>query len=171
MRPPRRKVVYRGPVFNIEEWRIPKTGTRYARLVGPDTVCVLPIMKNGKLLLERQYRHSLDKYLYEVPAGHMNKGERPADAARRELEEETGYLAKRLTHMFNMYEAPGSHSEFLYSYLAQNLEKTEERKEIDEIIEIVEVSRQEALRMIKTNRISDAKTISSILFYLTFIRK
>lgn len=165
-----RKVVYRGPKFSVEEWDLPKTGTRYARVVGDNAVGVLPILGNGKILLERQYRHAIDRYLYEIPAGHIDGKESPAHAAKRELEEETGYLAGRLTKLIGFYEAPGSYTQILYVYLAEKLKKTRSAKEIDEIISLKEVTVKEALRMIRTNRIMDAKTICGILYYLNFVK-
>lgn len=167
----RRKVRYRGSIFRVEEWRLPKTGTMFARVTGHDAVAVLPVLNNGRILLERQYRHALDKYLYEIPAGHINRGEKPEAAARRELEEETGYRAGRLTRLSGFYEAPGSYTQYLHLYLAEGLEKSETRRELNEIIELKEVTLAEALRMVRSNRIMDAKTICGILYYFSFVKK
>jgi ADP-ribose pyrophosphatase len=167
----KREVVYRGPIFQVEEWINPDTGNRFARVRGLEAVGVLPVMKNGNILLERQYRHGLDKYLYEIPAGHIERGERPERAGKRELEEETGYLAGRMTHMLNMYAAPGTYTQLMYIYLAEDLKETKKNMDPDEVIELAEVSPKKALEMIRANRIEDAKTIMSILYYLRFIRK
>ncbi len=168
---PKKRVVYRGAIFNIEEWKLPKTGTTFARITGPGAVAVLPILDDGRILLERQYRHPLGKYLYEIPAGHINSGEAPMHTAKRELAEETGYIAGRLTRLFGIYEAPGSLTQFLHIYLARNLEKKKAHTERDEIITLSKVSLEKALSMIRSNRIRDAKTICGILYYSCFVRK
>ncbi len=168
---PKRRVAYRGPIFNVEEWGLPRTGTKFARITGPDAVAVLPILDDGRILLERQYRHPLDRYLYEIPAGHIDPGEGPAHAARRELAEETGYVARMLTRLFGIYEAPGSLTQFLHVYLAQNLEKRKAHTEQDEIIMLRKVSIKEALSMIRANKIRDAKTVCGILYYSKFVKK
>lgn len=165
-----RRVVYKGPYFVIEEWK-EKTGSKFARVTGYDSVGILPILKNGKIILERQYRHSLDRYLYEIPAGKMEKGEDPALCAGRELEEETGYHAGRLRHMFDVYPSPGMKTELMHFYLADRLVKTKRHMDVDEIIEIKEVSIEKILSMMKTNQIRDGKTINGVLYYLHFMKK
>lgn len=167
----KRKVAYRGHVFTVEEWINPGTGSEFARVVAHDAVGVVALTKRGNILIERQWRHSLDKHLYEIPAGHIDAGEDPEHAARRELEEETGYRAGKLTHMLNMYGAPGSYTQLMHIYLAENLRKTRENREKDEMITVAEVSFGKALGMIRSNRIEDGKTILSILYYLRFFKK
>ncbi len=164
----KRRVVYKGPVFSVEEWNIPKTGTRFARIVGDDAVGVLPILGSGKILLERQYRHSLDRYLYEIPAGHIDGKESPPHAARRELLEETGYYAGKLTKLVSFYEAPGSYTQIMHVYLAEDLKQGSHAREVNEIISLKSVTLKEAMGMIKTNTIRDAKTICGILYYSAF---
>lgn len=171
MEKPKRKIVYRGPIFNIEEWTVQPSGARFARVNGRSAVATLPILENGNILLEKQYRHALDKYLYEIPAGLINEKEDPEKAAVRELEEETGYLAHRIRHMFDFYGSPGSYTQEIYVYLAQDLKKTSIHQDVDEIIETMEVSLEKAFGMIKVNKISDGKTIASILFYEKFMDK
>lgn len=167
----KRKVVYKGTVFDVEEWKLPGSGTLFSRVTGMDAVAVLPIMKNGDMLIEKQYRHNLDKYLFEIPAGMINKGETPREAAIRELQEETGYLAGKMTFMFKHYGAPGSHTQMLHVFLAEDLSMTKTNRDTEEVIKVMEISMENALRMIKSNRIEDAKTMSAVLFYLRFIKK
>ena len=161
----RKKIAYRGPIFNVEEWRLPNTGTKFARVVGHDAVAILPILDDGRIIIERQYRHPLERYLYEIPAGHIDEGETPMQAARRELEEETGYYPKKLKRMFGIFEAPGSFTQFLHVFLAENLEQKKISRETDEVITTIKVSLEKAQHMIMHNQICDAKTISSILYY------
>ena len=168
---PKRKTVYRGSVFSIEEWRLKGTGTRFARMVSSDGVAILPVFEDGSILLERQYRHTLDRYIYEIPAGRIDKGEAPRSAARRELSEETGYLAGRLSFMFKFYEAPGSITQMLHLYLAERLSEGETSFDKDEEISTLKVSREKALQMIRSNKIMDGKTICGVLFWDSCLRK
>lgn len=165
------KTVYKGAVIRVEEYITPKTGSRFARVIAQDAVGILPLFRNGKILLERQYRYTMNKYLYEIPAGHIDDKEKPKTAAKRELEEETGYLARKLTRMFGFYAAPGSNTQFMHLYLAEELKKTEIDRGRDEIIELVIVSLSRAAQMIRKNEIRDAKTMASILYYLKFVKK
>ena len=166
-----KKIVYRGPIFNVEEWKLPKTGTKFARVVGHDAVAVLPILDDGRIIIEKQYRHPLERYLYEIPAGHIDKGETPAAAARRELEEETGYYPKKLKRIFGIFEAPGSFTQFLHVFLAEDLVQKKISRETDEVITTIKISLEKAQNMILRNQICDAKTISSILYYSRFKSK
>lgn len=168
---PARKTVYRGSVFSIEEWRLKDTGTRFARMVSSDGVAILPVFEDGSMLLERQYRHTLDRYIYEIPAGRIDKGEAPRHAARRELSEETGYVAGKLSFMFRFYEAPGSITQTLHVYLAERLSEGETSFDKDEEISVLRISSAKAMQMIRSNRIMDGKTICGVLFWNSYLRK
>jgi ADP-ribose pyrophosphatase len=167
----KRKVVYRGAVFNVEEWKLPKTGSRFSRITGNDAVVILALMKNRNMLIEKQYRHTLDKYLYEIPAGAINKGEKPRTAAIRELEEETGYFAKKMTFLFKYHGSAGSHTQMLHVYLAEDLKKTKKNLDKEEVIEVMEMSIGKVLQMIRSHKITDAKVMVALLYYLHFIKK
>lgn len=166
-----RRIVYRGDVFDVEEFTIGRTGTRFSNVLVGDVVGILPIMNNGKILLERQYRYTIRKELYEIPAGHVEKREGRAAAAGRELEEETGYRARKLTHMTSFYSAPGVITEVMHLYLAEGMKKTRSKLDLDEVIETAEVGKAEMLSMIKQNKIEDGKSIAAFLYYLHFIEK
>lgn len=167
------KIIYRAKMFNLEEATSTARGrkVKFFRIVGPNTVTVLPMFDDGKIILERQYRYSINKYLYELPAGHIDKGEKSTKhAAIRELEEETGYRANRLKLMFKAYPSPGSKTELAYYYFAQGLTKTETHLEEDEIIETKIVTFTKALDMVRKNQIQDLKSIAALMFYQTMFR-
>ena len=132
-------------------------------VVHPGAVCVVPILENGQLILVRQYRHAAGAQLLELCAGGLNPGENPLDAARRELEEETGYLAGKLVERARFWTTPGFTTEFMYLYEATDLVKTQTNPDEDEIIEVEIVSPKEALLMIDDGRIQDAKSILGLL--------
>ena len=132
-------------------------------VVHPGAVCVVPLLANGDVVLVRQYRHATGTHLLEICAGGLNPGENPLDAARRELEEETGYLAGKLVERARFWTTPGFTTEFMYLYEATDLVKTQTNPDEDEIIDVETATQSEALRMIDDGRIQDAKSILGIL--------
>ncbi len=164
-------VVYKNKYFSIEEKSFnSKDGSKsiYSYMKVGITVSILPILNDKKIILERQFRHALGRYIYEIPAGHGETGEDPETAASRELEEETGYKAGRIRFMFKAFVSPGFSTELLHYFVADNLKKTKTNLDKDEDIKIFEVSIEKALDMIKNNEIESAMSINSILFYLKF---
>ena len=132
-------------------------------VVHPGAVCVVPLLANGDVVLVRQYRHATGTRLLEICAGGLNPDENPLDAARRELEEETGYLAGKLVERARFWTTPGFTTEFMYLYEATDLVKTQTNPDEDEIIDIETTTQDEALRMIDDGRIQDAKSILGLL--------
>jgi len=126
---------------------------------------------NGKVLLERQYRHAARKVLWEVPAGTREEGEDPEDCAARELEEETGYKASSMKPLFRFYAAPGYSKEVIHVFLAEGIRRGQPNPNDDEMVECTLVPLAEALRMVESNEIEDSKTIASLLYYACFVSK
>ncbi|MCS7081105.1 MAG: NUDIX hydrolase [Chloracidobacterium sp.] len=124
---------------------------------------VLPLFDNDDVLLIRQYRHPAGQVLLEAPAGRLELGEDPEAAARRELVEETGYQAAQLTFITKFYALPGYSTEVLYCFLAAGLTPGPQRLDADEDIRIVRLPFTEALRLVHTGAIMDAKTMITIL--------
>jgi ADP-ribose pyrophosphatase len=164
------KTVYKGRVFNVREKYVEKNGKRIkvSRIVSEDSVVVLGVI-GKRLLLEKQYRYVIGRYNYELPAGMINKGEAPRDAALRELEEETGYKCNKITEIFCAYVAPGTKTEKMHFFVAEGLRRGKTKMDDDEIIETSAYSVDKLKSMIKDNSIDDSKTISGILFYDMFI--
>src|SRR6185295_8114329 len=132
-------------------------------VVHPGAVCVVPLLDNGDVILVRQYRHAAGKRLLEICAGGLNPGEDPLEAARRELEEETGYLAGKLVERARFWTTPGFTTEFMYLYEATDLVKTQTNLDEDEIIDVEIATPEASLRMIDDGRIQDAKSILGLL--------
>ncbi|MBO5237574.1 MAG: NUDIX hydrolase [Lachnospiraceae bacterium] len=127
---------------------------------------VLPVDEEGRLVLIRQYRNSVDQEVYEIPAGLREPEDHTGEiCARRELEEETGYHAEHLEFIAQAYGIIGFSNEKTDIYLAEHLVRCERHLDPDENIEIYRFSLKEALEMIQRKEIIDAKTIIAILYY------
>jgi ADP-ribose pyrophosphatase len=117
-----------------------------------------------RVVLERQYRHAANDYLWELPAGRIDPGEKALRAAQRELLEETGYTATHWRRILNFYASPGFVAETMSVYLATGLRDGPAQPEADEVIRKRLIPLSTAVRMILSGTIRDAKTISSVLW-------
>jgi ADP-ribose pyrophosphatase len=141
----------------------------------PGASAIVPLLgeppgRDPEMLLIRQFRYAAERFIYEVPAGRLERDEAPEDCARRELREETGCTAERLEHVFTMYTTPGFTDERIHVFVASGITRGAHAREGDEFIEIVTVPLSRALEMIERNEIVDAKTALSILYVATFRR-
>jgi ADP-ribose pyrophosphatase len=165
-----RRLVYRGPVFWVTSERvIEPSGIRVLRDVVRHTGSVVVLAttdgpREPHVLLERQYRHAADSFLWELPAGRIDKGERPLAAAKRELLEETGYKAERWKQILKFYASPGFVAETMSLFWARGLKPGPAQPEEDEVIEQHLVPLSKAVRMVLKGDIRDAKTISGVLW-------
>jgi len=122
-------------------------------------VAMLP-MDEEYCYLIKQYRYSIDEYIYEAPAGTIDEGEKPNETAYRELIEETGLKSENLIPRGYIYTTPGFTNERIYLYEAHSLSPSDEfKKDKHEVIEVVKVKKPEVFEMIRDGRIVDAKTI------------
>ncbi len=131
----------------------------------PGAAVILPVMDDGRVLLIKQWRRAVEEILIEAPAGVLETGEPKSACAMRELQEETGYSAKKLTFMGRIVSAPGFCSEILYLFLAEGLIPNPLPKDEHEAIDLMPLSLKEALAMVESGEISDGKTIVLILRY------
>ncbi|WED29351.1 NUDIX hydrolase [Vibrio sp. DW001] len=130
----------------------------------PGATVILPIMSNGDILLLKQFRPSIDDWLYELPAGTLEHDELPIDCAMRELEEETGYSAKHFQSFGELIPLAGFCDEIQYLYIAKDLSQTARLTcDADEVIEILYLSIREVEDMIVNGTIIDSKTIACLL--------
>ncbi len=164
------KVVYRGGAFWVSKDEVVEPqGIRAQRDIVHHTgsVVILAVDETGKqprILLERQYRHAAQSYLWELPAGRIDPGEKPLPAAKRELLEETGYRAKSWKRILKFYASPGFVAETMSIYFARDLRAGEAQPEPDEVIEVRFFPLRSALDMVLRGVIKDAKTISGTLW-------
>ena len=137
----------------------------------PGAVCCIPILPNGKIALIRQYRYSVRKMMIELPAGKLDKNEAPEDCAIRELEEEIGYKANKITFLTNIHPAIGFANEKMWIYYAEDLEKTNQKLDSDEFIEIIPTKLEDALKMVWNGSITDVKTMIGLIWADKVLRK
>jgi ADP-ribose pyrophosphatase len=164
------RTVFKGPVFTVtSDDVLEPTGVRARRDVvhHPGSVVVLAVEnRQGEphILLERQYRHAAKTFLWELPAGRIDEGEKSVQAAKRELLEETGYSAAHWKLILDFYASPGFLDETMLVYLATDLRSGKAQPEDDEVIRKRFFSLQAALRLVTRRAIKDAKTIASVLW-------
>lgn len=122
-----------------------------------------PNSPDPRILLIRQYRYAADDFLLEIPAGRLEAGENPEDCAARELEEETGNRALNLEKVFELYTTPGFTDEKIHLFIGWNLRRGNVARERDEFIETTPIRLSQALELIESGEIADAKTALGIL--------
>lgn len=164
--PPERRVIYRGAKIDLALQPVSMNdGTRKDRevVVHRGAVALVPMVDAGHVCLLRNYRYSADETLIEVPAGTIDPGETPDSTAGRELTEETGYRAGRITRLTDWWVSPGVFTERMYLYLCEDLTPGSTDHQPDERLEPFVVPWGEAVAMAVDGRIRDAKTIASLL--------
>lgn len=157
--------IFRGRVFDVTLDTIREGDKTYEREVvhHPGSAVIVPIFEDGTIALVRQYRHPAVRYLLEAPAGTLERGEAPEEGAARELEEELGFVAARLEKLAEFFVSPGFCEEKMWVYLATEMTMTKQQLEDDEIVEVVRIPFSQALQMITTGEIDDAKTIIGVM--------
>jgi ADP-ribose pyrophosphatase len=161
---------YCGPIFWVTtDDVLEPTGVRVRRDVvrhsGSVVVLALREGRGGpEVLLERQYRHAAGRFLYELPAGRIDAGEKELAAAKRELTEETGFSARKWKRILHFWASPGFVAEAMSLYLATDLVQGNAEPEDDEVIEIKFFPLKKAVSMVMQGGIQDAKTIAGVLW-------
>ncbi len=162
------RVLYKNEILALEQKRTKRLKKPFTIIKSKNAVAIIPLL-GSKIVLEKQYRAAVGRFLYEIPAGKIEKGETPKEAALRELKEETGYEAGSISRVFSGYSSPGYLTEKLDFYLAKDLKKGRAHRDSDEIISLKLVPGSRAMEMIKRHEIVDIKTIAAILFCNAFL--
>ena len=161
------KIIYQGLFLDVrrDEVRLPNGNTSIREWIKhPGAVCIIPRLPDNKIALIRQYRYPVQQEMIELPAGKLDKNEIPANCAMRELEEEIGYRAEKLTFLTNIHPAIGFADEVMGLYLAENLVKTVSNQDEDEFLELIPTPLEKAVKMVWDGVITDVKTIIGILW-------
>ena len=161
------KIVHNGTylTLNSDKVLLPNGNTSTREWIKhPGAVCCIPILPNGKIGLIKQYRYAVKEQMIEIPAGKLNQNEIPEKCALRELEEEIGYKANKLTLLANIHPAVGFTDEKMWLYLAEDLVKTKQSLDADEFLEPIPTKLDDAVKMVWNGQITDVKTIIGILW-------
>ncbi len=156
------QTVYEGSFFSVRKDRVRlPNGNVAAReyIHHPGAVVVLPLFDDGTVLVERQFRYPLKRIFIEFPAGKIDSGEDGLTSAKRELEEETGYVASEWRYVTTIHNAIGYSDERLYIYLASGLKAGPSRPDDEEFIQTFRIPAEELLDWVRTGRVTDVKTV------------
>jgi ADP-ribose pyrophosphatase len=160
--------LHEGRIINLREDTVtlPSGKTAKREIVElKGAVCIVPVKSDGKIVLVRQFRKPAEAALLELPAGGLEKDEAPEACAQRELMEECGLRAGKITPLFECFLAPGYSTELMHGFLGEDLVEESAEADEDENLIIEEYSLPEALQLLDDGQIRDAKTICGILAY------
>jgi ADP-ribose pyrophosphatase len=166
-RPISGELVYDGKLLQVrrDKVRLPDGATAEREYIRhPGAVVIIALLETGELLMERQFRYPLGRDMIELPAGKIDPGEPPLDTAKRELLEETGYSASEWRHLATIHLAIGYSDEHIEIFLARQLTRSEAKLDAEEFLEVFALSLASALEWVREGRITDAKTLSALLW-------
>ena len=158
--------IYEGKILSlrVDTIDLPGGGSSRREIVEHDSsVVVVPIDENRRVLMVKQYRKATERFLLEVPAGGLEPGELPEDAALRELQEEIGFTAGNLQSITGFWMAPGFCTEYMFSYIATRLTQSVLPADVDENIEVISIPFEKIPHLIYLGDIQDGKSIATLL--------
>lgn len=164
--------IYQGHAVNMRVDTVEKaSGKKTTRDVveHSDCVAVVALDEQDNVILVRQFRYAVDRFLLEIPAGGIDTGEEPIDSVRRELQEEIGYFPRKIDKLGGFYSIPGYGTEYLHCFLATDLVPSRLMAEDTDDIELVRVSPDQIPQLIASGEICDGKSVAALLMFL-FIR-
>lgn len=165
--------VFRGKLLQVRRdlVRLPDgASTEREYIEHPGAVMVIPLLESGELVMERQYRYALRRDFLELPAGKIDAGETPLGCGKRELLEETGYVAPSWRHLATTHPVVGYSEERIEIYLAQGLTQQGSTPDYDEHLEVFRLPLASALEWVREGRITDAKTVIGLFWAERILR-
>ena len=161
-------LVYSGRMLKVHEDEVHLPDGKTARreyIVHPGAALILPVFEDNSVLLERQYRYAVSQHCYELPAGKLEPDEAPLETARRELLEETGYVAAQWTTVCTMMPCIGYSNEHIECFLARDLTYRGASLDEGEFLETLRLPLSEALEWVRNGTIRDSKTMLGLLWF------
>lgn len=166
--------LYEGKLLNLRVDTVEIPNKKYSKreiVEHPGGVAIIAVTNDNSIVLVKQYRKAIEKFLLEVPAGKLEINEEPRETAIRELKEETGYEAKRIEYLLEFYTSPGFSNEKIYLFLATDLEEGEPTPDTGEFIETFKYNIEDLIKMVDRGEIIDSKTIIGISFAKKYLDK
>ena len=164
-----RKLVHKGAIIDYYQDTVQIPNGNVATwdfIMHKGAAAAFPVTEEGKILMVKQYRNALDRFTIEIPAGGLNGADEPTmDAARRELEEETGYVASDMKLLVSVRTTVAFCNEKIDIYLATGLKRTAQHLDEDEFVDVEEYSIEDLTDMIFSGKIQDSKTLGALLAY------
>ncbi|MEY4296126.1 MAG: hypothetical protein RLY82_1814 [Pseudomonadota bacterium] len=166
------QLVYEGDFLRVKHDVVTlpngKTATR-EHIIHPGAVVIIPLLDNGEVLLERQYRYPLGRVFIEFPAGKLDTGEAPLDCGKRELLEETGYIAREWAYAGQMHIAIAYTNEVIHIYFAKGLTKGEQKLDEEEFLDVFSAQPSQVLAWSQDGSITDSKTLTCALWLQNYL--
>ncbi|MCB1024543.1 MAG: NUDIX hydrolase [Acidobacteria bacterium] len=159
-------MIRKGRIFDLTVATIQEDDHEYDRdiIVHGGSAVIVPVFEDMTIGFVRQYRHAAEKFLLELPAGTLEKDETPENSALREVEEEIGYKAGKLEKLTEFYVSPGFLTEKMYLFMATDLTRSKQNLDEDEILTFERIPFADAMKMIESGEIEDAKTMLGLMF-------
>ena len=164
-----RKLLVNTPRFSVERRAYARKGAKPLIrdvIVHPGAVVILPFLADDRIVMVRQYRHSVERELLELPAGTIEPNEKPIETARRELIEETGYEAGSIQPLAEFFTSPGILTERMYAFVARDLTHVGQALEHDEQLVVEPMGLDAARLKLMAGELHDAKTMAALGLYL-----
>lgn len=166
--------IYEGKLLNLRVDTVEIPDKKYSKreiVEHPGGVAVIPVTSDNSIILVKQYRKAIERFLLEIPAGKLELNEEPRETATRELKEETGYEAKKIEYLLEFYTSPGFSNEKIYLFLATDLIEGEATPDSGEFIEMEKYNIDDLIKMVERGEIIDSKTIIGINLAKKYIDK
>ncbi|MDM8538333.1 NUDIX hydrolase [Desulfobacterales bacterium HSG17] len=166
--------IYSGRIFNMVRENVTlKNGVTIDidTIHHPGASAIVPIDENNRVVMIRQYRHAMGRYIWEIPAGTLNMGEEPLECAKRELIEETGFSGHQWEKLGEITPVPGYSDERIHIFLATKIKAAVQNLDADEILDVHEILIYDAVSMIEQGKIQDSKTICGLFMALHKLEK
>lgn len=159
--------VYNGKILRlaVDKVKLPNGNEGFREIVHHNGGVGILVVHEGKALIERQFRYAYGETIYEIPAGKLEQGENPEQAAVRELEEECGLKAESLVYFGCLYPTPAYTNEHLHVYFCKDFKIGRQKLDKDEFLTYDWIELNKLYNMIKTGEIKDAKTVFALLAY------
>jgi ADP-ribose pyrophosphatase len=167
------EITYAGRAFSVrvDHLMTPSGNTvKYDIVQHIGSISIVPVDENGQLYFVRQYRQAAQKELLELPAGTLEVGEPPAEAAAREIREEIGMAAKNIKEIGSFYLAPGYSTELMYVFLATGLTHDPLDPDADEYLSVEKMSATKAFELAENGQLQDAKSLAALLLAKPYIQ-